>query len=449
MKYPDNKEEKNKQDLSKWLDNIQMESWQLELILSGFVIFLLLAGLEPYHSLNDEIVSLGRQDFALTILELPYHIFRAAYYSLIIAIVLHVFLRGLWISTIGLRSVSGEIEWEKLKLSDKFDDFLKKKVPSFDGYVLRLDRLCSVSFAYMFLLVFSILSTGSFLLVAIAIQISLRSVLGYELFNDDNGFGVDDIVLLLYFVLGFIYMLDFITFGWFKRFKTWGKVYYPIYRFYGFITFANFYRPLYYNLIDNKLGRKLALSIVPLGFVLITVMSLRFTGDAYMSSSYSSDHWYLYSYYEDNASGEVNKERCSIQSKVIGDNYIQLFAPYIPDDHDESIEHFCPDVEPGYFTGFKTRGAFSAGDIRNPESDTEELLDCMRQLWRVAIDDSIQTNVNFKFYYHSQREQYGMLTMIPIHVLDHSEHYIRVDRHRYLDDELQWIDGENLWFYKE
>jgi len=444
-----NTENQNKQDLSAWLDKIQIESWQLELILSGFVIFLLLAGLEPYHALHDDIVDLGRQSIGLSILELPYHIFRAAYYALIVATVFHVFLRGLWISTIGLRSVSGGIEWDTLKLTGKFDRFLQKKIPSFDGYVLQLDKLCSISFAYMFLLVFSILSVGSFLLVAIALQLTTRVAMGQDVFNDNTGIDLDDIVLILYFALGFIYLLDFITFGWFKRFKTWGKLYYPIYRFFGFVTFANVYRPLYYNLIDNKLGRKLAIGILPIGIATIIMMSLRYTGDAYMSSSYSQDHWYLYGYYEDNASGEVDKGWCSIQSQVIGDNYIRLFAPYLPKSHDESLAHFCPDVEPGYITGFKTRGAFSAGQIDNPESDTEQLLDCMKELWRVTIDDSIYTEVNFRFYYHPLREQNGLLAMIPIHELDLSEHYIRVDRHRYLNDEMKWLDGQNLWFYKE
>ena len=204
----DNTEDPNKQDLSTWLDKIQLESWQLELILSGFVIFLLLAGLEPYHALHDDIVALGRQSMGLSIIELPYHIFRAAYYVLIIAIVFHVFLRGLWISTIGLRSVSGDIEWDKLRLSDQFDGFLQKKIPSFDRYVLRLDKLCSISFAYMFLLVFSILSAGSFLLVAIALQVSTRMALGQDIFNNSRDTGLDDIVLMVYFALGLIYLLD-------------------------------------------------------------------------------------------------------------------------------------------------------------------------------------------------------------------------------------------------
>lgn len=34
-------EEKNKSKLSQWLEILQQESWQLELVISGFAIFLL------------------------------------------------------------------------------------------------------------------------------------------------------------------------------------------------------------------------------------------------------------------------------------------------------------------------------------------------------------------------------------------------------------------------
>ncbi|CAH1001421.1 hypothetical protein LEM8419_02324 [Neolewinella maritima] len=37
--------------LKSWLDKLQQESWQLELLISGFVIFLLIGGLEPMFDL--------------------------------------------------------------------------------------------------------------------------------------------------------------------------------------------------------------------------------------------------------------------------------------------------------------------------------------------------------------------------------------------------------------
>ena len=74
-------------------------------------------------------------------------------FFILINLVLHVLLRGIWISTLGLRYVSGEIDFDKLRLAPRFDRFLRRRIVSFDQYILRLENLCSVIFAFTFLIV--------------------------------------------------------------------------------------------------------------------------------------------------------------------------------------------------------------------------------------------------------------------------------------------------------
>ena len=116
-------------------------------------------------------------------------------------------------------------------------------------------------------------------------------------------------MMLIYVLSGLIYFIDFLTMGWLKKYKWFGKFYYPLYRFFSWITFASFYHPIYYNLADNKLGRHLAMMILPIGILIITFMSLTYYGNAYMSSDQlsSSQHWYIDDSYEDIA--QVNKHR--------------------------------------------------------------------------------------------------------------------------------------------
>ena len=71
---------------------------------------------------------------------------------------IHVILRGLWIGALGLRYVSGDIEFDKLNYQNKFTGYLKKKIVSFDRYVARLENYCSVMFAVSFLLIFYVIS---------------------------------------------------------------------------------------------------------------------------------------------------------------------------------------------------------------------------------------------------------------------------------------------------
>lgn len=439
--------------LSEWLDKMEAESWQLELILSGFVIFLLLLGLEPFHTIEPKIDKLADDSNYFAFLALPYHIFRITYYVLIVAIIFHVFLRGLWISTIGLRSVSGDIEWEEFNMTPKFENYLKRQIPSFDHYIERLDNYCSISFAYTFLLVFSILSTGSILIGLIIIQTVTRWIGGVSILTGDNVFRGDDFVILVYLFSALIYFIDFLSMGWLKKFKWLSLFYYPIYRIFGWITFANFYRPIYYNLVDNKLGRRLAVMILPISISLVVLMSIKYYGNAYIAPDRheSSQYWYLDDSYEDLAKENIAKGRPSIHAQTIQGNHLKLFVPYLASAHEPSIKYLCPEAEPGYFTGIKLRGGISAGEIVNSKADTKELLNCVGQLWRVSIDDSLYMDVNFRFYHHPQRDQEGLLAIIPIHHLDQSEHFIKVDRQRYLilEEEMKWYDGRHLWFYKD
>ena len=438
-------DERKGSKLSEWLDAIQRDSWQLELILSGFVIFLLLAGLEPYAELYVHIDKLSNSDDWVQYLDIPYHTFRIAYYSMMIAVMLHVFLRGLWISTIGLRSVSGDIDWDTIKARGRFDKFLRKEIPSFDSYIERLETYCSISFSYTFLLFFSIIATGC-VLASFILFTSLLKLMGMS-----QGEPLAEFLVGTYVICTLLYFIDFISLGWLKRIKYVGYIYYPIYRYFGFITFASLYRPLYYNLIDHKLGRRLAIMILPIALAIVILMSLKYVTDAYMPSELPThtEQAYLYNSYEDIALEDVTDERPSIRSQVVKDNYLPLFVPYLPIPHDETIKNICPELEPGYDTGVKLRGGISAGRITNRLADASELLDCMKQLWRVSIDDSLYADVNFRFYEHPLRDQNGLFAMIPIHHLDKSEHFVKIDRYRLSQDSVQWFDGRHIWFYKD
>jgi len=109
------------------LDELQVQSWQLELVISGFAIFGLFSALQPLQDLalmkrfDDEAI---QSIFISTI-----------YLTCILAIfnlILHVLLRGLWIGAVGIRSVSGDIDFDELKIAKIFKTYLKNKIGSFD-----------------------------------------------------------------------------------------------------------------------------------------------------------------------------------------------------------------------------------------------------------------------------------------------------------------------------
>ena len=136
-----------KPEFKQLLQKLQEESWQLELLISGFAIFGLFTAY-PTIAERAEEASNGKQVYNFVI----YFVAQISCGILIFNLLLHVLLRGLWIGTLGLRYVSGDIEYEELKYSEKFTNFLKKKVGSFDKYIATLENYCSIIFAISFLL---------------------------------------------------------------------------------------------------------------------------------------------------------------------------------------------------------------------------------------------------------------------------------------------------------
>ena len=143
----------NKPAFKKLLQKLQEESWQLELLISGFAIFGLYTAYDPIFDSMRE--AQNNQQLYLSVI---YTISFISCAILIFNLILHVLLRGLWIGALGLRYVSGDIDYEILNYSPKFDKYLRKKVGSFDKYIATLENYCSIIFAISFLLIFYVLA---------------------------------------------------------------------------------------------------------------------------------------------------------------------------------------------------------------------------------------------------------------------------------------------------
>ena len=240
----------------KLLQKLQEESWQLELIISGFAIFGLVSSFDP---LGLELTKAENTEQVYLVMILMTALISCSILTL--NLVIHVILRGLWIGALGLRYVSGDIDYEYLNYSAKFTKYLKKRVGSFDRYIARLENYCSIIFAISFLLVFYV--------IAIIVTIACIALIANYIISNDN---LDEtfrlwlgLPLVLFVLLGmFLTFIDFMTQGWLKK-KQWiSKIYFPIYWIFSFITLSFLYRPIVYNFLDNKFGKRLSFFLVPL-----------------------------------------------------------------------------------------------------------------------------------------------------------------------------------------
>ena len=263
----DNKEKKYTGGLDRtlfreWLEKLQQESWQLELIISGFVLYGVYNSKGLITDLQNYIAEAGNNIF-LSALE---NLVTIGWRIFFINLLLHVILRSLWIGAIGLRYVSGEIEYDKLNYSEYFTRYLRKKVGDYDDFIERLEKICSVLFSYTFLLFLFFVSALAFGIFSL-VPVIIADALGYDV---EKAIMYAMIWILPYILGGAIVFVDFVTLGGIKRIQdnTISKIFMPLYWFYSHVTLSFLYRPLLYNFIDDKYTRRLFFFSFPYIFII-------------------------------------------------------------------------------------------------------------------------------------------------------------------------------------
>lgn len=425
-----------------WLDILQQESWQLELIISGFAIYGLFMIIEPI-----EIASAEAQNN-----DNMYRIFMMqglliSWYILTINLLIHVVLRGLWIGAIGLRYVSGDIDYDKLNYSTKFKNHLLKRVGSFDNYVAKLEKYCSVIFAVTFLLLFYLLG-----LLALSF---LFTLLGLWIDSENTSYTIRYWVAIpLIVALGIgtvLTFIDFVTQGWLKRKKWTSWFYYPIYWLFKYLTLSFLYRPIVYNFLDTKFGRRLSLLLVPLYLVLTMLAGTGFSTSNYWHKDLNSNSFIanMENYDDSVAKNTSYVSLASIPSKVITDRFLSVFIVYgqtIEDDVFYFNKNLKPEVD--------NRGlhsTFQSGKIgwKSRRKLLKEYMATLKEMYRLKIDS---TSYDFDFVFtQNNREQEGFETFLDVNQLVHGKHVLEVARKDHQEDSVYYrkIIRIPFWYYPE
>lgn len=358
-----------------WLEKLQQESWQLELLISGLALFGIYESrawineLDLYTDQNQIGMVKYIFNFLNSILHVGWKIF-------FVNLLIHIILRSLWIGAIGLRYVSEDIDYQGLKYSIRFTSLLEKRVGEFDDFIEKLERICSVLFAYTFLLFLLFVSAMLFFLEFILlIQLSV-TLLGTS--NPVLIFGA-----VIFFMIGMIVLLDFVTLGLFKKIEdpTVSKIYSVIFKFYSYATLSFLYAPILYNFLDNKYTKRLFFLSFPY-ILLVTFSSSLFETNnfEYFPPNYLSTEYgerVSYAYYDDlryEYSNEINtKLKKSLPSVTINkftndEPFIKIFLKMSPFETKDISE--SSDVQP-YFESGLSFSLFS--DNRKNDSFYDEV----------------------------------------------------------------------------
>jgi len=404
------------------LDKLQQESWQLELLISGFAIFGLITAI-PHIRTAMVFAQNDNEPFYF----IPTLIAFTACSILIFNLLIHVILRGLWIGALGLRYVSGDIDFEKLNYQNKFTSYLKKKIISFDKYVATLETYCSVLFAISFLLIFYVISIALILICILAIALLIINNKNFpETLREIVG-----AILLLFMLIGAILVfIDFLTQGYLKKKKILSKIYFPFYLIFSYISLTFLYRPLVYNFLDHKFTRRLSFFLVPSYIAISILVSFKNHKTNYLTSTIKVPNLYIDSKNYENLLIEDDDfaRVATIQSKIIRTPFIKLFRVFNAKVEDR-IYDYHPSLKPkNDKRGFRTDIVmFSSTEyLQNRDSLTRKYLEVFNNTHQVYID-SIKFDSAFLIS-KDKRKQYGFETYINIKKLAEGKHVLKLKR---------------------
>ncbi len=422
-------------------------TWELELLISGAVIFALLgvpARLEDWFFRLE--VHASRDQFL--VLFFTYYYFKLIAYSLIISFCVNLTARAYWIGLIGLNRVFPEgIRWRKLKDGPISQD-VSRELPTLDKLIQTTDRAASLIFSMSFLLViifgYSIVLVGAASLVAWGVS--------------SLAFGGEHLRETMYVLLALIFLPGMIAGLADKALlkkprEAWQGRWYvkpirAILKAFSWVTLKPLYGPIQMTLTSN-IRQQIT---VPLFLVGIFGVIGYFVASHFwqMSGRLAVDGYTLfpdvavargvdYRHYESlQPESEIERWAPSIQSDVIEDPFVKLFIPYSPFAHDRKLAKHCPEVEPVPAQKFYIRAKFNR---RPPDESVDAALDCLGSFHPVYLNGE-RLELDFDFYARSDTGVRGIVAYIPTEGLPKGRNALRIERVAVKEDDEDAADTD-------
>lgn len=410
--------DKPKLNLPEWLKQTQNNSWEPEVFISGIVLFGLIQLPERLESLRfffiREVYSNGNEIDSLVA------VLMTSIQWLIFGLILHLFFRGIWIGLVGLSYVFPKgIKNENLNFKGTFKNRVMT-IPNFTDQIILLEKISSSIFSISYFIFMSILGAYFFVMITLVAPVYFfNTITGIDFSEYENNPIYDTITsayAIFILVIGALHLFDFLTLGLLKKNRYIAKFYYPFYLIVSTLTLSPLYRNIYYILISNFKKWKVITFIVC--FIIITFNAIevnssktpltrQFTQlEMYGSTSQNSIQTDAYA----NLGQDPKFHRASIQSDIVKDDVLRLFITHTIN-YEDSIKTLCD-------YNLKLRSRSKRDSLK---------LACMKEFYRISVDDSLYTDIQWFFHYNSSTAHRGIISYLDISNLKRGMHHIDID----------------------
>jgi len=422
--------ENQNEDKRSWLQRVQEQSWEPEILISGIVLFALIQ-IPPfirqgadYLDVNSIMIfSNGTFDETLSVVLLT------ANYWLIIGFTAHLISRSIWAAFVGLSYVYKDgIKLDKLNYAENYKNIISKNL-DYQDMIVKLERFCSGVFAAIFLVFMCVLGTSFFFLVIGGIIALIIELFPESIEYVDN---LDPILI----PIALIYLFDFISLGLLKRIPVVNKIYYPLYRIMSILTLSPLYRSIYYGIISNHKKWKVVLGmflfVVSTFFIAETIQSERSFMKSFEMSADSGKDYLFPGNYMNLALDEPSK-RLILESDVIDRNVAKVLLVSSGAMEQESIIKGC-----NYEELSKT-GDYNLDSLK---------MECLKNFYKLELDGE-EIHPDYLYYQDKMIGREGLMAYVDLSALPRGIHefklYLKFIEDGEVDERLR-ADAE---FYKD
>ncbi len=401
-----------------WLQILEAESWQAEMLVSGAAIYGSLLLPDLIRELID-MALLWLPEGALNICYFIFWYLTICASVLIVSFILHFVLRALWIGMIGLVSVfPGGINRDTEYHSEHFLEQLFEEFPDVNDFNRRLDDFCSLIFGTTFGIVIMI--------IAVCILISFCLILSLVLANFlPVSISTAFLVLILLFLVptmfsGLLNNKSLRDKKWVQRihFKMSIKIF-------GRIMYNVFYEPGYYILyilLTNFKRNRMGIWAI-VGIFLIMLISL----PVFMNSNVGllrqkaffemaeTDHRIYVDNYEDQMTPGRAVFAPLLPSDVISGSVMRVFIPMSRREK-VLINEYCE--------AYKEDKSLSRRE--NNRRRRNQFKDCRVNYYELYVNDIKLDSLEFFRHTHPNAGEEGLLTYIPAQHFEEGTNRLRI-----------------------
>lgn len=410
----------------KWLEEISEQSWNPELIISGFAIYATFSlpkiiqdvynTYATNYQINDSIGNDMMPSLISTVLI-------SASQILSFAFIIHFILRGFWVGFLGVMSVYPKgIDFSRVTIyGDYGKEQLKAKMQNLDVLADKLDKAASIVFALAIMIILQLVGISlMYFLVALLYNI-IQIVLGKALYEK-----YEVPIYLFLFILIMIPTIGVVILGQ-KRFKNhpkYGKWHYEWAR-----SFQKIVLPIFGDHIQSLLltfnstvsQKKISIINALLGvcfmfmfsYNLFSLRGLSILNLHHFYTAYTRETYLSNNYYEDQRPKNLPRI-VTIQSDVITTPYIRLFIAYHKK-QDDFLDSLCIKEKPK-----KIKDKYL-----NRVAQDQYNLQCLESAYQIQLNDSTFTKNEFMFYEFDDNEK-GIVMHIPSKICKKGRNQLKI-----------------------